>query len=176
MIDIGFTGTRGRLTEAQEESLRETFAALSRAGGGDTVLHHGDCVGADVFAHAVAWFSGYRIVAHPPTDEKHRAPSGETGDANFRHPPKPYMERNEDIVAESDVLVAAPSVSELASPRSGTWATVRRARAAGVPVRVVYASGVVEGSGRIVVPREGKRAWEAPAGAEQAVHAAGEGS
>lgn len=44
-----------------------------------------------------------------------------------------YMKRNDAIVEHSDVLVAFPKTDE-EELRSGTWATIRRARKAGVPV------------------------------------------
>ncbi len=48
----------------------------------------------------------------------------------------PYMKRNDLIVAESDTLTAFPAQPD-ERLRSGTWATVRRARKSGVPVDVV---------------------------------------
>ena len=56
--------------------------------------------------------------------------------------PLPYMVRNENIVKEAGVLIAAPA-SDKEVMRSGTWATVRRGRAAKKPVFVMQQNGNV---------------------------------
>ena len=43
-------------------------------------------------------------------------------------PPKPYLKRNEDIVNKCDVLIACPIDKNKEILRSGTWATIRKAR------------------------------------------------
>ena len=55
-----------------------------------------------------------------------------------------FAERNERIVACSDLLVACPRDTPARSPRSGTWQTVRMARAAGLETFVVWTDGRVE--------------------------------
>jgi len=54
------------------------------------------------------------------------------------------MARNRDIVAASDALLAAPEGPEASYPRSGTWATVRMARRAGLPIQIVWPDGRIE--------------------------------
>ena len=49
VMRVGFTGTREGLTSAQRDALREVLRALA-----PSVLAHGDCVGSDAAAHAVA--------------------------------------------------------------------------------------------------------------------------
>ena len=49
--------------------------------------------------------------------------------------PGGYLARNDRIVASSDVLVAFPR-TENEELRSGTWATIRRARRAGIQIRL----------------------------------------
>jgi hypothetical protein len=44
-----------------------------------------------------------------------------------------YMKRNDRIVFHSDILFAFPKTS-IEQKRSGTWATVRRARRKGIPI------------------------------------------
>jgi predicted Rossmann fold nucleotide-binding protein DprA/Smf involved in DNA uptake len=46
------------------------------------------------------------------------------------------LERNKDIVSESDFLIAAPD-SKKERLRSGTWATVRHARKLGKRVMIL---------------------------------------
>jgi predicted Rossmann fold nucleotide-binding protein DprA/Smf involved in DNA uptake len=46
-----------------------------------------------------------------------------------------YMKRNDALVADAEVLLAFPAFPG-ERRRSGTWATVRRARALGIPVHV----------------------------------------
>ena len=48
--------------------------------------------------------------------------------------PKPYLDRNRDIVDACEVLLATPDGPERL--RSGTWSTVRYARKIGKPVEV----------------------------------------
>jgi hypothetical protein len=51
-----------------------------------------------------------------------------------------YMERNDRLVALADILLAFPS-TRYEVVRSGTWATVRRARKAGVSIMVTPLDG-----------------------------------
>jgi hypothetical protein len=112
------------MTEGQKRALRELLTAYTGA-----ILHHGDAIGADAEAHDIAVALGCAIVIHPPQIEMQRA--FKTA-ADIRAP-KPYLDRNRDIVRESEFLIAAPAevIEEL---RSGTWATVRYARRLGRPV------------------------------------------
>jgi hypothetical protein len=102
--------------------------------------HHGDCIGADATFHSIARALEIPVVLHPPDDDRKRAHS--VGVIHSRTP-APYLVRNRNIVQESDVLIATPGkpYSEL---RSGTWATIRAAQRAGVPVDVVWPSGDID--------------------------------
>jgi hypothetical protein len=133
---IGFTGTRLGMTVAQ----RMRFADLLAGVAGE--LHHGDCVGADTGAHSIACDLGLRIVIHPPDDPKLRAwcrPADRT------LAPKPYLQRNRDIVLDTECLIAAPgeAVEQL---RSGTWSTVRYARKLGRPIWIINPDGSLNGA------------------------------
>lgn len=119
---FGFTGSSEVITWDQQLTLIRLFRELPL-----TVLHHGDCVVADAWAHNVALIQrpNPNIIIHPPTDPKLRAfCSGATEVLA----PKPYLIRNRDIVRAQDGLIACPQESA-EIPRSGTWATVRYARA-----------------------------------------------
>lgn len=127
MTRYGFTGTQQGMSSPQAEA----FARLIRKGD---EVHHGDCVGADADADVIARAKGATVVLHPPTDPKKRAFMAQEGDES--RDPRPYLERNHDIVDETEALVAAPR-SDAEEVRSGTWATVRYARSVGREVLVL---------------------------------------
>jgi hypothetical protein len=128
---IGFTGTSRGMTEPQ----RKTVAELLEPGA---EFHHGDCVGADAQAAAIARSFGCKLHCHPPEKMQARA---------FVHsdvvaPPKPFLERNHDIVDASELMIATPNtVVEVL--RSGTWATIRYARRKQTPLLIVWPDGEV---------------------------------
>lgn len=126
-MKVGFTGTQQGMTWYQLVALRGHLHLL-----GATELHHGDCVGADAEADEVAREMGLRTVSHPPADPKKRAFCA----SNEMREPELYLERNHDIVDETDVLIAAPRTDE-EQLRSGTWSTVRYARKRGKDVVVL---------------------------------------
>lgn len=123
MTRIGFTGTRTGMSDVQREALRRLLLDMQLA-----EFHHGDCVGADAEAHAVALALGVPVVIHPPRGAVLRAFC--SGSAQVLRPLS-YAQRNQAIVDAVDVLVVAPrgNVEEI---RSGTWATYRYARRQGV--------------------------------------------
>ena len=132
-MKVGFTGTQKGMTAIQQLCVAELIE-------GSSELHHGDCIGADDEVDQVGAALGIPKFIHPPLDNKKRA-------FCFRGivgvlPSKPYLERNHDIVDESDYLVAAPSGAERI--RSGTWATIRYARKMGKRICIVMPDGKVE--------------------------------
>jgi hypothetical protein len=129
-MNIGFTGTQQGMTAKQRESLANLLRHYYDTNGARE-FHHGDCIGADAEAHEVAVAIGYRIVIHPPTNPYKRAFKSGTV-----RPAKTYLDRNHDIVDESDVMVATPksTVEEL---RSGTWATIRYTRKSGKHLHIL---------------------------------------
>ena len=132
MSVVGFTGTQRGVTPAQFRRLCEALGAWPRG-----EFHHGDCVGADASAHDIACALGYRVVIHPPTNDSKRA---YCAGAAVVLPPRGYLLRNGDIVDASEVMVATPG--ELSEQlRSGTWATIRRARRAERPMIIIYPDG-----------------------------------
>lgn len=131
MREVGFTGTRVGMTLFQKEELKKILNRLAPDVGG--VFHHGDCVGADEQAHVIAVECNYIIVVHPPIRPDRRA--FKMGDEI--RVSKAYMMRNQDIVDECGILVAAPK--EMAQiDRSGTWSTVRKARRAKKEVIILW--------------------------------------
>ena len=136
-MKIGFTGTQKGMTKAQEHTLSAILWTASE-NKDITEFHHGDCVGADAQAHNLIDGMGLhdRIVIHPPTNSSRVAfkPSLKILE------PKPYLERNHDIVDACDVLLACPS-SMVEQRRSGTWATIRYAKKVGKSYMIIYPDG-----------------------------------
>lgn len=132
LFTCGFTGTRRGMTEAQRETVRKLTATEFQ------IVRHGDCVGADAEMHSIARSNGQWIVGHPPVDKRLRAFC--VVDELWQ--PKPYFERNRDIVDHSGWLVAT-SAETAEQPKGGTWWTVRYARQVGRPVSIVWPDGTV---------------------------------
>ncbi len=130
----GFTGSREQPTFEQATALRFWFEA--RAGE----FHHGDCIGSDEAAHdIVRSLRDWRIVVHPGDTPHLRA---YVSGYNELYPVKPNLERNTDIVNETDELVATPAGPE--TLRSGTWSTIRKALRAGKRTTIIWPDGSVE--------------------------------
>lgn len=134
-MNVGFTGTQHGMTPKQQDELRQCLTIL-RDQHEALIFHHGDCVGADAEADAIARELGYHIVLHPPTNPKKRAFCQAD---YYTCAPKSYLTRNQDIVLDTGVLLAAPR-ERVEEQRSGTWATVRFARRARVfyPVWIIW--------------------------------------
>ena len=107
---VGFTGTRHGMSGIQKDQLAKVLRLMP----GGFVFHHGAAQGADTQAAEIAGGYTPTVVAHPAEPGKELA-------------------RNRVIVANSDILIAAPRTDK-EELRSGTWATVRYARQAGIPV------------------------------------------
>lgn len=137
------------MNEQQLQRLRDGLRWLINRHG-ITVVHHGDCVGADAQFHrlCVALTLIPKIVIHPPIDPRKRAYcdllqnyswpsqiSPESMIIEVRHP-KEYLVRNKDIVRESDFLFVGPS-SNTEELRSGTWSTYRFAKTNGKPYDIL---------------------------------------
>lgn len=116
---IGFSGTSSGATQQQRQTLRYLFNELHL-----TVLHHGDCIGADSQAHRIARQLFAMIVTHPPTNDSKQArlPADQT------LPARPYLLRNRDIVDASHGVITCPVGTVEQFRGSGTWAVIRYAR------------------------------------------------
>lgn len=142
MKAIGFTGTSESVTPAQLLTLRSLATIFYKEGYRD--FSHGDCIGADAIAHEVFYSMGYNITIHPPSNGKKRALCKGKGVTIL--PPRPYMERNQNIVDQSDVLIGAPKDTKEVI-RSGTWATIRRARKRKMMILIIWPDGMVSYEG-----------------------------
>jgi hypothetical protein len=136
-VKIGMTGTRYGMNSLQKNALEALILKLR-----PYQFHHGDCEGADFESHLIVDHvrqykcTGIAIIVHPPEDDKHRAYCvGE-----LIRKPLPYLERNKNIVKETDLLIAAPK-EDKEQKRGGTWHTVRQARALGKQVIILWPSG-----------------------------------
>jgi hypothetical protein len=128
-IHIGFTGTRFGMTLFQrhelERKLSELKKTLEECGEKNAAFHHGCCVGADIEAAEIfkRVYPDGAIVQHPPINRTLAVvnPGLET-----RHD-KPYLERNRDIVLQSQLMFATPKEKK-EQKRGGAWYTIRFAR------------------------------------------------
>jgi hypothetical protein len=104
----------------------------------EVILHHGDCIGADAQVHDIAISLDFWVVIHPPMAETQRA----WRRGPHVRAPKAALDRNRDIVRESELLIAAPAEA-LEQPGSGTWSTVRYAQKLGRPVQIIMPDGSI---------------------------------
>jgi hypothetical protein len=117
-VIVAFTGTRKGMTKNQKKGLRKLLHEIEA-----TEFDHGDCIGADAEADAIASDFGCKTVAHPCDIKGMRAHCN----SDFIMSPKPPLVRNRLMVDRCIHLVAAPKTKE-EELRSGTWATIRYAR------------------------------------------------
>lgn len=133
-MNVGFTGTSKGLTTVQSIVLYDYMASLD---GERVTGHHGDCIGADAQFHVHACNLGWKLHIHPPLDPKARAFKTD----GVVHEPAPYLVRDRIIVGMADRLIACPDTED-ERRRSGTWATVRYARIASIPITYIGPKGL----------------------------------
>lgn len=130
---VGFTGTRKDINAAQISQLSFMLFTLKRDGVNE--LHQGGADGGDKRARMLAREWGYQVHWHP-------CPGVSLSDVladepmaidEIWHEVFPPLTRNRNIVKVVEVLIAGP-YTDCEEQRSGTWATVRYARAAAIPV------------------------------------------
>lgn len=131
-MKIGYTGTQEGMTKLQKYKLQWFLHSLFY-GGTNNEYHHGDCIGGDEESHNIVLeikeLYGIWIVSHPCTIKYKRAYTIADEEREIKEP----LDRNLDIVLEDDILIAAPKEVEEVM-RSGTWATIRRARKNNKPI------------------------------------------
>lgn len=136
VIHVGVTGTQRGCTLEQMGALATLLGQLQ---DGESWLHHGDCIGVDAEAHAIARRTGWKIRGHPPTNPGKRA----WCDCDGMDAERPYLDRNRVIVrAASTGLIAVPSTAHPIL-RSGTWSTVRYATKLEKTIWVIRPDGKV---------------------------------
>jgi hypothetical protein len=118
-MKLGFTGTRQQPTDAQLRAFIRLLVELK-----PTVFHHGDCVGADAYAHGLVRKAcpDCRIIVHPPVEPNLRYYAA--GDEVLA--PKTYFARNRDIVDASECVVGMPAYDceRFADGKGGTYYTL----------------------------------------------------
>ena len=134
-IKVGFTGTQNGMKKRQLRTVGQILLCHLLIEYLPVEFHHGDCIGADEEAHKLARALRFRIISHPSDIDDRRA------FCRVRNPrePKPFLERNQDIVDETAFLIGAPDGPE--KRRSGTWSTIRYARKKGRVIYVAYPDG-----------------------------------
>jgi hypothetical protein len=133
---VGFTGTHFGRTKDQKYAVQSWLINHMRPGV--NLFLHGDCVGSDIESASDAREVGYRIMGFPPINEYRRGffPNDHTW------PAKDFLERDRDIVDQSQVMLATPHESyEIV--RSGTWHTIRYALKIGKEIHVINSNGKI---------------------------------
>lgn len=134
MITVGITATRCGLTGQQADTLSRI---LGGCWGWDvSAIHHGDCLGGDADADAIAAALGIRRVSHPPTNDVLRAHCA----AEHVMIAEPYLTRNRAIVLATFPLIALPAYA-VEAQHGGTWSTVHYARNIGRALTLVFPDG-----------------------------------
>lgn len=122
MIRYGFTGNRFGMSDKQKTQIRGILQK-DIDDGKKIEVHHGDCVGSDADFHKICEEMKISIIIHPPSDNKLRA----FCKSETIYSTKDYLIRNQDIVNESEQILACP-VDGNEVLRSGTWSTIRYGR------------------------------------------------
>lgn len=115
---VGFSGTRQGMSRKQKSRVQELLEQLK-----PEWFHHGDCIGADEEAAGIASKLGIKLESHPPENTRYRA----FCPYDVIHEPKPYIERNHDIVDAVEFMIFTPATDQEVL-RSGTWAIWRYAQ------------------------------------------------
>ncbi len=138
---IIFTGTQKGTTEPQHESLE---AVLEGHDPEVTEGVHGLSVGADEEFHFLCRQFGIPLRGHPGDlpDKRASIPASEFA---VLLPPEPNLARNHTMISyavlssEKSQLLVCPK-RDYEELRSGTWATVRYARRAGLDILYIWPS------------------------------------
>jgi len=138
MLKIGYTGTQRGMTALQ---CRAIWDIVWRR---EFIAHHGDCVGGDAqFDVIVRRATGCQgVVIHPCDLDAKRAYCEIRQGVDILREVKTPLDRNRDIVAEIDLLIAGPG-EMIPKQRSGTWTTVRYAQEARRRLMIVFPNGAV---------------------------------
>lgn len=126
------------MNESQRDSVYAYLylnALAAENTGVEIELHHGNCVGVDVEVAKIAKELGYRLVAHPGPKGKYY--SDEIYINDEVRPSRGYLDRNRDIVNETNFLLVVP-FEDTHQDKGGTWYTHDYAVKKGKSMRVFY--------------------------------------
>lgn len=130
---IGISGSRSGLSTDARRVFNDYLDKNKVIG-----VRSGDCIGVDAAVHKIAKERGIVSIIHPPNKKVCRAFCD--GDIILRE--RAYLDRNHDIVNNSQLLVAFPH-DKTEQQRSGTWATIRYARKQKKPIVIIHRDGTV---------------------------------
>lgn len=130
-VTVAFSGSRAGMTRPQHIALSTILRMW-----GTSVLVHGDCIGSDNEADAMAIRLGLSRIIYPSNLEPMRAHCERRG-AAVGSAPAPPLDRNRLIPRWADAMVATPR-----GDSRGTWYTCRFAAAMYKPVIVIGEDGV----------------------------------
>lgn len=128
---IGVTGSRDGISK---DALQQFNKFIDNHNISE--CHHGDCVGADKIIHDIVTKNKIKTVIHPPTYSANRA----FCKGNIIKDKKDYLQRNKDIVNESDIIIAFPKTMYEVM-RSGTWHTIRYTKKQSKALYIIYPNG-----------------------------------
>lgn len=131
-VVVGFTGTRNGMTAEQRSMVREILISVEAQ-----MVVHGDCVGADADAHAIAMDLGLDVEIRPCDFPNLRA---FCKNALVVHPVTSPFRRNRQIVMQCAVLIGTPATAQ-EQQGGGTWYTIRYGRRVGRRMFVVAPDG-----------------------------------
>lgn len=140
-MKIAFTGTRKGMTIDQHAQFGMQFAE-NLTYGEVNEWHCGDAIGADHQANVsvdTLRKGIYDVVTHghPCNIENQRA----FDEYDHLHPVDKPLTRNRRMVDRCDLLIAAPYEYEEVHRGSGTWATIRYAKARHVRIIIIWPNG-----------------------------------
>lgn len=134
---LGFTGTRLGPRPAQTAAITRFVEGMK-----PVCFIHGGASGCDMLAHGIAERCWIPLIEIHPSGDRSPAVWEGMGAHCTIYPALPPLDRNKVIVRRVHGLLACPR-TDMEETRSGTWSTVRYARAAGVPVYVILQSGKI---------------------------------
>ena len=133
-MTLGFTGSRKGMTLAQADGVAKFLKEYQ-----PLAVHHGDCLGSDEEFHDMVreLLPITQIIIHPPISNRLRAFC--KGDVVME--PKPYLERDMDIVQSAQWVIATPA--NMIAGTGGTWYTIRYADREKVNHTIFYPNGTI---------------------------------
>ena len=137
---IGFSGPREGMTNEQLIQIHMLLGELQSSAGAKEATH-GMCIGSDAQFHDQAKGFGYFVIGCPGVTAFGVMKFRSTVEPDLVLPAKPFLIRNQDIVRESDLIIATPSQRVEQGRGSGTWATIRYARYAQKPLIIIWPDG-----------------------------------
>lgn len=137
---LGFTGTRGMITQQQYDGLKKHVLLLQQRIP-DLFAVHGDCVGGDAYFDAICLSAGIPRGIFPSDIWDLRAKCNAlTPPARVLHAPAPPLVRNRWIPLACARVIALPKAME-EQKRSGTCHCIRQSRALNRSILTIWPDG-----------------------------------